>query len=99
MKVCKTCKKYLMLDKFSKHSHNTDGLQGSCKICSNKYYREWLAKNKDKKHLQQRKWLLKNKLIKPVQCACCLSVPLLKYITVCPDCFNLVAMAQAKKEN
>jgi hypothetical protein len=33
---------------------------------------------------------------KEVECALCKSKPLIKYITVCLDCFNLVAIAKVK---
>lgn len=61
MKRCPTCKQEKELDKFSKDRKRKGGVNGKCKECQNKYYKEYRKKNQ--RTISERQavwWRLKN---------------------------------------
>lgn len=64
-KICKKCNLEKAITEFSKHKTNKDGLQNWCKVCKNKYNKEYKIKNKQKikeySKIKDRERYLKNK--------------------------------------
>lgn len=54
MKFCKSCNKEKPLDDFYKQPKNSDGRQGTCKVCMNERTRKWYVKNPDKRRAKSR---------------------------------------------
>ena len=47
MKICIACKQELPLEAFPPNAKNKDGLNRKCRVCFNKYQREWYQNNKE----------------------------------------------------
>ena len=56
-KFCNKCKITKTVDKFSKSSENSDGLQSKCKDCA----KDWSEQNRERRKIQNKERYLKNK--------------------------------------
>lgn len=61
LKKCSKCKKKLFLSNFPGRSDTKRGLRGYCKICSNKYMRDWWARTRKDRLKYARKWYANNR--------------------------------------
>lgn len=60
--ICRSCKKHLPFEKFSKQASCKSGYRKTCKDCHNQYVREiWYKKNSFKQIASSKKWRLENK--------------------------------------
>ena len=60
MKLCYSCKKVKSVDSFYKNKYHKDGLGSACKLCANKYVKEYHKKNPDKFKGYNKRWRSKN---------------------------------------
>jgi hypothetical protein len=60
--ICRSCKKHLPFEKFSKQASCKSGYRKTCKDCHNQYVREvWYKKNSSKQIASSKKWKDNNK--------------------------------------
>lgn len=59
-KMCRTCKKNLLVCKFNRDKSKFDGYQSLCRICNNQYNRIWMAKNKERRLKYSRRYVQNN---------------------------------------
>ena len=60
-KKCSRCKLVKPISEFNKDKKATVGFQSCCKDCSNKAYKLWVEKNKDKMKEYQKEYRLMHK--------------------------------------
>lgn len=60
MRKCYKCKEEKTLDKFGKKKNGKDGINGICKECDAKQFKEYYAANKEKHKASVKKWKQEN---------------------------------------